>query len=77
MPAYLKEPATISCNHSLLLLSQKAIKSLIKISTLFIGYNCKYPKMIRRVSAAFGIVNGEYLPNTEMKGSVGMHLKTI
>lgn len=74
---YLKEPVTISCNHGFLLLSQKAIKSLIKISTVFIGYNCKYPKMIRHVSAAFGIVNSEQLPNTEMKESVGMHLKPI
>lgn len=74
---YLKEPVTISCNHGFLSLSQKAIKSLIKISTVFIGYNCKYPKMIRHVSAAFGIVNSEQLPNTEMKESVGMRLKPI
>lgn len=58
---HLKEPVTISRNLGFLL-SQKAIKILIKFSTVFIGYNCKYPKMIRRVSAAFGIVNSEHLP---------------
>lgn len=74
---YLKGPVTISRSRGFLLLSQKAIKSLIKISTVFIGYNCKYPKMIRHMSAAFGIVNSEQLPNAEMKESVGMHLKPI
>lgn len=58
---HLKEPLTISHNPGFLL-SQKAIKILIKFSTVFIGYNCKYPRMIRRVSAAFGIVNSEHLP---------------
>lgn len=73
----LKETVTISCDQDFLLLSQKAIRTLIKISTVFIGYNCKYPKMIRHVSAAFGIMNSEQLPKVEMKESVGMHFKPI
>lgn len=73
----LKEPVTISRDQDFLLLSQKAIKTLIKISTVFIGYNCIYPKMIRHESAALGIVNSEQLPKVEMKESVGMHLKPI
>lgn len=72
----LKEPVTISRDQDFLL-SQKAIKTLIKISTVFIGYNCIYPKMIRHESAALGIVNSEQLPKVEMKESVGMHLKPI
>lgn len=73
----LKEPVTISHGQNFFLLSQKAIKNLIKISTVFIGYNCKYSKMIRHESGAFGIVNSEQLPRVEMKESVGMHLKPI
>lgn len=73
----LKEPVTISRDQDFLLLPQKAIKTLIKVSTVFIGYNCKYPEMIRHESAAFGIVNSEQLPKVEMKESVGMCLKPI
>lgn len=71
----LKEP--VSHDQDFLLGSQKAIKTLIKVSTVFIGYNCKYPKMIRHEFAAFGIVNSEQLPKVEMKESVGMRLKPI